>query len=207
MGGFFGGMVAGAIVVLILGTVVSLKTPMVNTPVVSTEAPAPSISETPEAPVEVAEAGSDADLVELAPRAPEAADDASENLADLSGLESSSDSQPVVGEASEALDQPASAVANEVSVVTEAPAAPPEPSQAPAVQHDDVLPAVNDETPAPPAEPENTEVAILLPDPEPLPQAEPEQVPQTAGSERDPGNPGPENFNSRKTLETQDLKI
>ena len=25
--------------------------------------------------------------------------------------------------------------------------------------------------------------------------------------QRDPGNPGPQNFDSRKTLETQDLKI
>ena len=132
MGGFFGGMVAGAIVVLILGAVVSLKTPMVNTPVVATEAPAPTISETPEAPTEVADGGSDADLVELAPRAPEAADDTGEDLADLSGLETSIDSQPVVGAAADAPNQPEAAGANEVSFVIEAPAALPEPSQVPA---------------------------------------------------------------------------
>ncbi|NOC82498.1 divergent polysaccharide deacetylase family protein [Ruegeria sp. HKCCD6428] len=183
MGGFFGGMVAGAIVVLILGAVVSLKTPMVNTPVVATEAPAPTISETPEAPAEVADAGSDADLVELAPRAPEAADDEGEDLADLSGLETSIDSQPVVGAATDALNQPEAAGANEVSFVIEAPAALPEPSQVPSIQPDDALPAVIDETPAPPAEPENTEVAALAPEPDPLPRAAPEPEPESTETE------------------------
>ena len=31
--------------------------------------------------------------------------------------------------------------------------------------------------------------------------------PQDVDMQRDPGNPGPQNFGSRKTLETQDLKI
>ncbi|NOE32752.1 MULTISPECIES: divergent polysaccharide deacetylase family protein [unclassified Ruegeria] len=171
MGGFFGGMVAGAIVVLILGVIVSLKTPMVNTPVVVTEAPAPVISEAPEAPTEVAEAVSDADVVELAPRGLEAADDSTEDLADLSGLESSSDTQPEVGAAAEAVDQPEAAVATEVSVVTEAPAAPPEPSLAPAAPQDEAEPAVIDDTPTPPVEePQTTEVALVEPKQDPLPQ-------------------------------------
>ncbi|NOD63220.1 MULTISPECIES: divergent polysaccharide deacetylase family protein [unclassified Ruegeria] len=172
MGGFFGGMVAGAIVVLILGVFVSLKTPMANTPVVVTEAPAPVISETPAAPTEVTEAVSDADVVELAPHGLEAADDSTEDLADLSGLESSSDTQPEVGAAAEAVDQPEAAVATEVSVVTEAPAAPPEPSLAPSAPQDEAGPAVNDDTPAPPIEPETTEVALLQPEEDPLPQTE-----------------------------------
>ncbi|WP_050602346.1 divergent polysaccharide deacetylase family protein [Ruegeria sp. 6PALISEP08] len=171
MGGFFGGMIAGAIVVLILGVVVSLKTPMANTPVVSTQAPAPTISETPEAPTEVAEAVSDADLVELAPSALEVADDATEELADLSGLEASSDTQPVVDEAAEVVDEPEAADVTEVSVVTEAPAAPPEPSLAPSVPQDEAIPAVIDDTPTPPTEePETTEVALLQPEQDPLPQ-------------------------------------
>lgn len=183
MGGFFGGMVAGAIVVLILGAVVSLNTPMVNTPVVATEAPAPTISETPEAPTELAEDVSDADLVELAPRAPEAADNASEDLADLSGLEASSEPQPEVGKAAEAPNEPAATVATEVSVMTEAPAAPPEPSQVPAVQQEQSVPVVIDETPTPPTESDTTDVAVLEPEPNPLPQVEAE--PQTKDTTTD----------------------
>ena len=31
--------------------------------------------------------------------------------------------------------------------------------------------------------------------------------PKNCDMQRDPGNPGPQNFDSRKTLETQDIKI
>ena len=40
-----------------------------------------------------------------------------------------------------------------------------------------------------------------------MPQVPGNPGPQDCDMQRDPGNPGPQNFNSRMTLETQDLKF
>ncbi|WP_299075575.1 polysaccharide deacteylase family 2 protein [uncultured Ruegeria sp.] len=167
MGGFFGGMIVGTVVVLIIGAVLSLNTPLANKPVVASQAPDATEVETPEASVEAVEAGADADLVELAPRAPKAAGDGSDDLADLTGLEEAPDTQPSIGGATQGLEQPEPSASTEVSVVTDTPAAPPTPSTAPALPPEDEQPLVIDDTPAPLVEPEGEEVAVLQPEPTP----------------------------------------
>ncbi|WP_120635539.1 divergent polysaccharide deacetylase family protein [Ruegeria sp. EL01] len=167
MGGFFGGMIVGTVVVLIIGAVLSLNTPLANKPVVASQAPDATEVEAPEASVEAAEAGGDADLVELAPHAPKAAGDESDDLADLSDLEEAPDSQPSVSGTTQGLEQPEPSASTEVSVVTDAPAAPPTPSVALVVPQEDEQPLVIDDTPAPLVEPEGEEVAVLQPEPTP----------------------------------------
>ncbi len=167
MGGFVGGMIAGVVVVLVLGAVLSLNTPLTNKTVVTTLAPEPAALEAPEAPSGVAEAGADADLVELPPHAPKAAGGASDDLADLSGIETGSDDQPTIGGAAQGLAQPEQPGSADVSVVTEAPTAPPSPSSAPTAPQDDTQPIVIDETPEQPTEPETQDVAVLEPEPQP----------------------------------------
>ncbi|WP_300066331.1 polysaccharide deacteylase family 2 protein [uncultured Ruegeria sp.] len=167
MGGFFGGMIVGTVVVLIIGAVLSLNTPLANKPVVASQAPDATEVETPEASVEAVEAGADADLVELAPRAPKAAGDGSDDLADLTGLEEAPDTQPSIGGATQGLEQPEPSASTEVSVVTDTPAAAPTPSTAPALPPEDEQPLVIDDTPAPLVEPEGEEVAVLQPEPTP----------------------------------------
>ncbi|NVO55377.1 divergent polysaccharide deacetylase family protein [Rhodobacteraceae bacterium B1Z28] len=164
MGGFFGGMIAGAVVVLILGAVLSLSTPLANKSVVATQTPKAAPVEVPESSAGIAEAGSDADLVELPPLAPKAAEEEAEGLADLSEIDSAPDTQPTIGGATQELEQPDPTVSTEVSVVIEPPATPPAPSSAPASPQDEEQPVTIDETPAPPAEPESEEVAVILPE-------------------------------------------
>lgn len=159
MGGYFGGMIAGAVVVLGLGALLSLNAPLTNKPVVATQAPVPAEIESPAAPAQVAEATSDADLVELAPRAPKAAEDTADDLADLSQIETSPDAQPSVSGETVALDQPNAPGSTDVTVVTEAPAAPPVPGVVPASPDAEAQPILIDQTPTPPVEPQ--EVAEL----------------------------------------------
>ncbi len=161
MRGFFGGMIVGAVVVLIVGVMLSLNTPLSNKPVVKTQAPAPVDVETPEAPEQIAETPSDADLVELPPAGPKPAEAPDEAL-DLSDLETVPDEQPVVAEAEDALQEPQAEDQTSVTVMTDAPAVPQAPSTAPALPETDAAPVVVDEAPEPSAEPED--VATLLPD-------------------------------------------
>lgn len=173
MRGFFGGMIVGAVVVLIVGVMLSLNTPLANKPVVKTQAPEPVDVETPKAPEQIAETPSDADLVERPPAGPKPADAPDEAL-DLSDLETVPDEQPVVAEAGDALQEPQAEDQTSVTVMTDAPAAPQAPSTAPALPETDAAPVVVDDAPDPSAEPED--VATLLPD---LPsQLAPEEVEQ-----------------------------
>ncbi|MBO9435162.1 divergent polysaccharide deacetylase family protein [Ruegeria sp. R13_0] len=161
MRGFFGGMIVGAVVVLIVGVMLSLNTPLANKPVVKTQAPEPVDVETPEAPEQIAETPSDADLVELPPAGPKPAEAPDEAL-DLSDLETVPDEQPSVAEAGDALQEPQAEDQTSVTVMTDAPAAPQAPSTAPASPETDAAPVVVDEAPEPSAEPED--VATLLPE-------------------------------------------
>ncbi len=161
MRGFFGGMIVGAVVVLIVGVMLSLNTPLANKPVVKTQAPEPVDVETPEAPEQIAETPSDADLVELPPAGPKPAEAPDEAL-DLSDLETVPDEQPVVAEAEDALQEPQAEDQTSVTVMTDAPAAPQAPSTAPALPETDAAPVVVDDAPEPSAEPED--VATLLPE-------------------------------------------
>jgi len=161
MRGFFGGMIVGAVVVLIVGVMLSLNTPLANKPVVKTQAPEPVDVETPEAPEQIAETPSDADLVELPPAGPKPAEAPDEAL-DLSDLETVPDEQPVVVEAEDALQEPQAEDQTSVTVMTDAPVAPHSPITAPALPETDAAPVVVDEAPEPSAEPED--VATLLPD-------------------------------------------
>ncbi len=166
MGGFIGGMVAGAVVVLILGAVLSLQAPLAQRTTVTTEAPQPEDVATSEAPEGVAETGSDADLVEVPPAAPNVAEYQEEDAADLSGLEAEADAQPVITDPAQQPEQPDPAVSEDVAVLTDPPAAPQLPGAAPEAPQDDSQPLVIDETPAPPAK---EDVAGLEPQPEPTP--------------------------------------
>ncbi|WP_425082853.1 divergent polysaccharide deacetylase family protein [Ruegeria profundi] len=171
MRGFFGGMIVGAVVVLIVGVMLSLNTPLANKPVVETQAPEPVDVETPEAPEQIAETPSDADLVELPPAGPKPAEAPDEAL-DLSDLETVPDEQPVVAEAEDALQEPQAEDQTSVTVMTDAPAAPQAPSTAPTLPETDAAPVVVDKAPEPADEPED--VATLLPE---LPsQLAPEEV-------------------------------
>lgn len=173
MGGFIGGMVAGAVVVLILGAVVSLNTPLANKPVVATQTPGTDAASTPEAPEAIAGVGKDADLVKLPPRAPETAEDSTEEAADLSLLETTPDTQPAVTDAAQSLTQPESeGTTTEVTVATETPAAPSAPEVALQTPLDETVPVVIDETPEPPAQPEEVAVPRAEPNPEPIPKTE-----------------------------------
>lgn len=149
MRGFFGGMIAGAVVAAILGVMVSLNTPLSSQPVVASQAPEPAAVDAPATETDVAGTTADADLVELAPRAPEAAAD-TDSLTDLSGIETGTDSQPTVSATAQGLDQPVAATGTEIAIVTDTPAAPPAPGTAPAVEQPDADPVVLDDTPTPP---------------------------------------------------------
>ncbi len=173
MRGFFGGMVAGAVVVLMLGVVVSLNTPLANRPVVTTQAPEPADVETPRVPEQIAETPSDADLVELPPAGPKPAD-APDELADLSDLDTVPDELPAVIDQGEGLEDPQRQTQSTVTVVTDAPAAPPTPSAPSVTPEEEPEPVVVDDTPEPSAETE--EVAVLQPEPELPSQTAPEEA-------------------------------
>lgn len=162
MGGFVGGMVAGAVVVLILGAVLSLQAPLTQKPVVATEAPQPEDVTTSEASARVTETGSDADLVDAQPAGPKAADFQEEDVADLSGLEQETDAQPNITGPGQQPEQPDPGTADEVAVLTNPPAAPPLPGVAPETPQDEVQPQVIGEAPT---APEAEEVAVLEPVP------------------------------------------
>ncbi|WP_155147079.1 divergent polysaccharide deacetylase family protein [Roseibium sp. RKSG952] len=177
MGGFIGGMIAGAVVVLILGAVLSLNTPLTSKPVLVTSAPSVDAIDAPEVEAEVDGSGPDSDLVEVAPSALAAIDTPSDDLVDLDGIEPEADSRPEIGGATQGLENPGTNEATEVTVSTEAPTAPPAPAPVPASPQEDVEPVVVDATPPQPSQPKEEEIALLVPEDSEAPEQEtPEQT-------------------------------
>ncbi|WP_299660607.1 polysaccharide deacteylase family 2 protein [uncultured Ruegeria sp.] len=172
MGGFYGGLIAGAVSVLALGAVLSLSTPLSRKPeVVET---APEVAAAP-APVEAQadETGADADLVELPLSRPESPDVSSDSLDGLVGIELDPGARPEAGEAPSETEAPARISSPAVTVQTDAPAAPPVPLAEPEAPQPESEPAIVAAAPPPP-EPQDT------PEPEVVAEAPIEQAPQIA---------------------------
>ncbi len=168
MGGFVGGIIAGAVVVLALGAVLSLNTPLSSKPAVTTHAPEPAPLEDSVSTADAPDAGTDADLVELPPEAPEPVDEQSDSLAGVTNVDPTPDTQPVVGESEPAIETPDVAPEPEVAVAPDAPVAPPAPAIPGGTPQVESLPEVADTAPEPPAPPAE-EVAVLEPEAEPAP--------------------------------------
>ncbi|WP_170424552.1 divergent polysaccharide deacetylase family protein [Ruegeria arenilitoris] len=210
MGGFLGGMIAGAVVVVLLGAVLSLNTPLTRKPVVTAEAPEPAPAEAPEVNTDVAETVADADLVTVPPISPDVSGEQTDTLSGLDELEAAPDAQPQINESVtqvEGVDVPET---TDVTVSAEAPVVPQAPAPIQPSPSSDGEPVVAETAPEPPAvadeeetvaevEPQPApEVIEVLPEPQttevvPEPEvAEPETVePEVAETEVTP-EPQPE---------------
>lgn len=181
MGGFIGGMIAGAVVVLVLGAVLSLNTPLGSKPDIQTAAPAAAEADLPKADTEVQGAGPDSDLVEIAPRALEALDDTSDGATGLDGIQAEPGDRPQVGDTVAGLNHPGAGDASSVDVTTDAPAAPPAPGPVPSSPDEEVQPVTVDATPPAAPQPPAQEVTAVEPEtaePETTANAEPEATPE-----------------------------
>ena len=171
MGGFIGGMIAGAVVVLIAGAVVSLNTPLASKPEVAAQAPQPApVAEVP-AEADVAADGSDADLVKLPPRGPKVAEEVPDTVAELADIETAPDTQPTITDDIQQIEQPGAVETPEVAATANPPAIPSAPAALPVVPQNGAEPVTIDQTPPPSPAPEETEVATLEPEPEPEPES------------------------------------
>jgi len=185
MRGFFGGLVLGAVLVVVGAAGLSLVTPLPRPEVVS-EPPAA----TPGAPeggrdAGVGPAGRDADLVEAAPAAPGADGTQPDDLASLEGADTRPAGKPQVGGATAGLDGVDEAPgAPELAARGDAPVSPQAPSSVPdAPVRDSGVPAVAD--PAQPAAPAVDEAGAGFGMTPPEDEAAPEVSART-----DPGTEG-----------------
>ncbi|MES0824275.1 divergent polysaccharide deacetylase family protein [Ruegeria sp. SCP11] len=165
MGGFVSGMIVGTIVVLVLGAVMSLNTPLTKKPDVVISAPEPAVVEVPNVAADAAEAIGDGDVLDLPPAAPESSANQMDTLAELSDVEIEPEAQPQVKDASVKVEAPVAPSSTPVSVMTEAPIAPQSPPLVQTSPNTESLPDVSLEVPAVQPKPEIAEVA---------PKAEPE---------------------------------
>lgn len=148
MGGYFGGILTGAILVAIAGVWVSLATPLPKRPDVASDAPAAQGGGAPAESGNVPVSGRDADLVELAPRQPDTKA-GGESVA-LSTADTQPPEKPVVGAATATIDEPAQAAGSDVSVDTVAPVAPVAKADAPVTPQDSAEPSITTSAPAQP---------------------------------------------------------
>lgn len=173
MGGFVSGMIAGAVVVVMLGAVLSLNTPLSSKPDIQTAAPVTTGVEPPATDADVQSAGPDSDLVELAPRALDALDDATDGTEALADIQAEADSLPQVGRDVAALVDPSADGTGAVKVTTDAPAAPPAPGPVPASPDQATQPVSVDATPPAAPQPPQNKVAAAEPEAEPDPLKKP----------------------------------
>lgn len=167
MGGFVGGMIAGAVVVVVLGAVLSLNAPLSKKPSIATVAPEPAPVQTSESSEVVAEAGADADLLKLPAQTPENEVEEEDSLAGLSEAENAPDSQPVVNDVSVPVEAPTPSEADSVSISSEAPVVPRMPVPVQPAPLADLSPDAAEDAPEPPAD----QVALA----EPLPEVSPSE--------------------------------
>ncbi|WP_170325047.1 divergent polysaccharide deacetylase family protein [Ruegeria arenilitoris] len=200
MGGFVGGMIVGTIVVLVLGAVVSLNTPLTKKPEVAVSAPQPEAVEVSESTADATDTVGDADLLDLPPTEPESDFDQTDTLAELSDVEIEPEDQPEMTAPAAQVDEPVEATSAPVAVSTEAPVAPQAPPLVQGSPSAEALPEVSLD--APEAQPEpvveveaQPEVAEPAAQPEPeVAEVEPET--ETAVAEVEPQ---PESGNTPET--------
>jgi polysaccharide deacetylase 2 family uncharacterized protein YibQ len=193
MGGLFGGLLAGAAVVLFVGVGVSLVMPLSPQPEVASDAPAVAPTQPEAAEVEVAQPGPDADLVDLAPRAPDGPESESETIAANTGADTQPGSKPDIAETTAGLTGPEAGEAPTLEVEAEKPVTQSAALEAPTAPEQDETPSVSTKAPEPPAPPpaelpsvtRNGEPSLGVESPPPAlvtPQApEVEQVPAAPG--------------------------
>ncbi|MCU9837036.1 divergent polysaccharide deacetylase family protein [Ruegeria sp. WL0004] len=150
MGGYFGGILTGAILVLIAGAWLSLATPLPKRPDVASDAPSAQSGAAQSETGIIAAPGRDADLVELAPRQPDAKD-GGETLTALSGTDTQPPEKPVVGAVSDAITEPVEAAGADVSVDGVEPVAPAPMAEAPLAPQDSTEPTINTAAPEQPS--------------------------------------------------------
>lgn len=192
MGGFVSGMIVGTVVVLALGAVVSLNTPLTKKPEVALSAPQPEAAEVPDTAAEATDTVGDADLLDLPPTEPESTFDQTDTLAELSDVEIEPEAQPEMKEPAPQVDEPATAPSAPVTVSTEAPVAPQAPPLVQGAPDAEALPEVSLDAPAAQtdpvvaveAQPEPTE-AEAQPEPE-IAEVDPESQPAIAVVEPQP---------------------
>ncbi len=191
MGGFFGGLIAGAITVLALGAVVSLTAPLTRKPEIATTAP--EVSATPEPVIagNVDDSGADADLVELPPHAPDAPEAQTDTLDGLGSAGLETDVPPETSVSPDSPEAPTVTATLSDSPAIDAPAALPVPIPAPTSPEQEVAPEVVTDTPPAPepapvgeTPPLDQEVAVVVPD-QPEPQVEPQENPIAVEGEED----------------------
>ena len=178
MGGFYGGLIAGAVSVLALGVVLSLTTPVSRKPEVAAAAPEVTDAPEPAQAVGVDDTGGDADLVELPPAGPDSPDAGSDSLDALAGVELEPGPRPETSDAPAGSDTPAAAPGATVTVQTDAPTAPDSPELAPDQPQPETAPQITSEAPRPPA-PEEPSA------PAPVEVAPTEDTPQIAAVQPD----------------------
>lgn len=150
MGGYFGGILTGAILVLIAGAWLSLATPLPKRPEVASDAPSSQGGAAQSEIGQIAAPGRDADLVELAPRQPDVKE-GGETPTAVSGADTQPPEKPVVGAASDAITEPVEAAGADVSVDGVEPVAPAPMAEAPLAPQDSTEPTINTAAPAQPA--------------------------------------------------------
>ena len=153
MGGLFGGLLAGAAVVLFVGVGVSLVMPLSPQPEVASDAPAVAPTQPEAAEVEVAQPGPDADLVDLAPRAPDGPESESETIAANTGADTQPGSKPDIAETTAGLTGPEAGEAPTLEVEAEKPVTQSAALEAPTAPEQDETPSVSTKAPEPPAPP------------------------------------------------------
>ncbi len=167
MSGFFGGVIIGALTVLILGVVLSVTSPLARKPEVAEQAPQEVVVPDVQEVASVAAADAGADLLDLPPVGPESPSAEADSLVNLDGLEVEADTQPVTeaNSAHQGLGTPGVGNSAPVVVASATPVALQAPGVVPQSPTQDSQPEVV--TTAPPApEPVVEEEAAPLPAPE-----------------------------------------
>ncbi|WP_372572881.1 divergent polysaccharide deacetylase family protein [Ruegeria jejuensis] len=171
MGGFFGGLLAGAAVVLCVSVGASLLMPLSPQPEVASETPTAVPAQPEAAEVDVAQPGPDADLVDVAPRAPDGPENESDTIAASTGADTQPGNKPDITETTAGLTGPEAGAAPELEVEAEKPVSQTAAIEAPAIPEQDETPSVSTEAPEPPA-PEPAEPPVVTRNGEPSVLAE-----------------------------------
>lgn len=193
MGGFLGGMIAGAVVVALLGAVLSLNTPLTRKPVVSAEAPEPASAEVPEVSTDAAESIADADLVTLPPVSVDASAEQTDSLAGLAEVEIAPDTEPKISVVVAQVEALETTETSEVTISAEAPVVPQAPAPLQHLPNTEDEPVLADAAPEPPA-PVVEEETVVEVEPQPEPETveiQPEQLTQPEVAET-PTEPEPQ---------------
>ncbi|MEX0279490.1 MAG: divergent polysaccharide deacetylase family protein [Ruegeria sp.] len=193
MGGFYGGMIAGAVSVLALGAVVSLNTPLTSKPQVVASAPKVADAPTPTPNEDVNVQGKDGDLVQRPAQTPAEPDVSSDTLAGLEEVEVQPDAQPNTNASPELTEAPTAPAAPSLDAASEAEVAPSKPATVAAVPTQETSPNLPADSLQPPEPTPEAEPQIEQePAPEepqvvegPAPSAEPEIVPSEPSESQD----------------------